>query len=154
MDDGPDGKPGKSEKPEMDSNAEKGGISSEASQDGQSTKQSPVENEKPRVQPSESDSTVNNDDFSNIRKKDTETIPVPKDAKEDDEDAVFAHLPEHEAAILKEQLHIPDVKITFVGLFRYASTNDILVLIVSAICSIAAGAVMPLFTVGYNTLSE
>lgn len=152
MDDGSEGKSGKPEKPAVDSNAEKIRTSDEGLQDAQHTQQAPADNEKRRDN-SESDSTTNNDDVSNIKKKESETVQVPKDAKEDtDEDAVFAHLPEHEKAILKEQLHIPDVKITFLGLYRYASKNDLIVLAVSCICSIGAGAIMPLFTVCCNSL--
>lgn len=65
-----------------------------------------------------------------------------------DDDAIFAHLPEHEKQILKKQLDAPEVKISFFGLYRYASKMDILILLVSAICAIAAGAALPLFTVG------
>lgn len=67
-----------------------------------------------------------------------------------DEDALYAHLPEHEKEILKRQLDAPTVKISFFGLYRYASKMDILILIVSAICAIAAGAALPLFTVSTN----
>lgn len=64
-----------------------------------------------------------------------------------DDDAIFAHLPEHEKQVLKKQLDAPTVKISFFGLYRYASKMDILILLVSAICAIAAGAALPLFTV-------
>lgn len=142
MDDGQDGKFGKSERPVADSIVENSRASAEGPQ------QVAAHNEKVRDN-SESDSTVNNDDVSsNTRKKESETVQVPKDAREEsDEDAVFAHLPEHEKAILKEQLHIPDVKVTFAGLYRYASKNDLIILAISAICAIGAGAIMPLFTV-------
>lgn len=68
-----------------------------------------------------------------------------------DSDALYAHLPEHEKRILKDQLDGPEVKASFVTLFRYASKWDILIMIVSAICAIAAGAALPLFTVSTNT---
>lgn len=64
-----------------------------------------------------------------------------------DDDAIFAHLPQHEKDILKKQLDAPVVKISFFGLYRYASKMDILILLVSAVCAIAAGAALPLFTV-------
>jgi ATP-binding cassette subfamily B (MDR/TAP) protein 1 len=57
---------------------------------------------------------------------------------------LLQHLPEHEAAIIRRQLDIPPINISYFGLYRYATKNDILVLIVSAICAIAAGAAMPL----------
>ncbi|KAJ9405152.1 hypothetical protein DTO045G8_7165 [Paecilomyces variotii] len=71
-----------------------------------------------------------------------------------DADAVFAHLPEHEREILKKQLHSPDVKVTFFGLYRYASKLDLFIIFVSAICSIAAGAALPLFTILFGQLAS
>lgn len=64
-----------------------------------------------------------------------------------DDDALFAHLPQHEKDILKKQLDAPEVKMGFVGLYRYADHMDILILVISALCAIAAGAALPLFTV-------
>lgn len=64
-----------------------------------------------------------------------------------DDDAIFAHLPQHEKDILNKQLDAPVAKISFFGLYRYASKMDILIMLVSAICAIAAGAALPLFTV-------
>lgn len=69
-----------------------------------------------------------------------------------DEDALYAHLPEHEKQVLKNQLNGPDVKASFGILYRYASTMDTLIMIVSAICAIAAGAALPLFTVSLSIL--
>jgi ABC-type multidrug transport system fused ATPase/permease subunit len=70
-----------------------------------------------------------------------------------DDDAIFAHLPQHEKDILKKQLDAPLVKISFFGLYRYASKMDILILLVSAICAIAAGAALPLFTILFGSLT-
>lgn len=71
-----------------------------------------------------------------------------------DEDAAFAHLPEHEKEILKRQLDAPKVKISFFGLYRYASKLDLFIIAISALCAIVAGAAMPLFTVGPTTLQQ
>ena len=68
-----------------------------------------------------------------------------KDVK--DGDAAYAHLPEHEREIVKRQLEIPPIKVSFLTLYRYATRNDILIIIISALCSIIGGAVMPLMTV-------
>jgi hypothetical protein len=61
----------------------------------------------------------------------------------------FAHLPEHEAAILRKQVDIPDVKVGYTTLFRYAEKKEWLVLGVSVLCAIIAGAGMPLMTVRF-----
>jgi hypothetical protein len=71
-----------------------------------------------------------------------------------DDDAIFAHLPQHEKDILKKQLDAPVAKISFFGLYRYASRMDILILLVSAVCAIAAGAALPLFTVSFDLQSH
>lgn len=78
------------------------------------------------------------------KEQEAKSTPV---ADSSNSDALYAHLPEHEKQILKGQLDGPEVKASFVTLFRYASKWDIVIMIVSAICSIAAGAALPLFTV-------
>ncbi|KAJ5038208.1 uncharacterized protein L3040_007075 [Drepanopeziza brunnea f. sp. 'multigermtubi'] len=69
-----------------------------------------------------------------------------------DED-VFAHLPPAEAEILKRQIDIPVVTASWKTLYRYSTRNDILIMIVSAICSVAAGAALPLMTVVFGNLA-
>ncbi|KAK3717240.1 hypothetical protein LTR37_005949 [Vermiconidia calcicola] len=78
---------------------------------------------------------------------------VPKSEKDLESDDPFAHLPEHEAAILKRQVDIPPVKVTYLMLYRYATRNDLIIMVVSAICSIIGGAVMPLMTIIFGTLA-
>ncbi|KAJ5466700.1 ABC multidrug transporter mdr1 [Penicillium diatomitis] len=70
-----------------------------------------------------------------------------------DDDAIFAHLPEDEKEILKKQLNAPAAKVSFFTLYRYASAMDIVILVVCAICSIAAGAALPLFTILFGSLT-
>lgn len=67
-----------------------------------------------------------------------------------DKDAAFAHLPEEERQILKTQLDSPPVKVNFFGLYRYADAWDWLIVFISAICAIAGGAALPLFTVSLD----
>ncbi|KAL4734901.1 P-loop containing nucleoside triphosphate hydrolase protein [Aspergillus similis] len=69
-------------------------------------------------------------------------------------DALIAHLPEDERQILKMQLEEVKVNISFVGLWRYATKIDILIMIISAICAIAAGAALPLFTILFGSLAS
>jgi ATP-binding cassette subfamily B (MDR/TAP) protein 1 len=57
------------------------------------------------------------------------------------------HLSRNEKDILERQLSMPPVKVSYTMLYRYATKTDIFILIVSAICAIASGAVMPLMTV-------
>lgn len=69
-----------------------------------------------------------------------------------DED-IYAHLPPAEAAILKRQVEIPVVPGGIKTLYRYATTWDLTIMVVSAICSIAAGAALPLMTVIFGGLA-
>lgn len=64
-----------------------------------------------------------------------------------DEDEAFQHLPPDEAAILKRQVFVPTVKAGFATLYRYGTRNDFIIMGISAVCSIAGGAALPLMTV-------
>ena len=79
-----------------------------------------------------------------LEKMDSQIIKVGN-LKEGDE--AFAHLPEHEREIVKRQLDIPPITVTFKTLYRYATRNDIIIIAISALCAIIGGAVMPLMTV-------
>lgn len=56
-------------------------------------------------------------------------------------------LNEDEKAIIEDQLHIPEVKVGYFSLYRYANKKEIAIMLVSSIAAIAAGAVLPLMTV-------
>ncbi|KAK0945101.1 GTPase-activating protein [Friedmanniomyces endolithicus] len=79
--------------------------------------------------------------------------PEAAKAEKEEEDTILSHLPEHEAAILKRQLDIPPVKLTYKSLYRYATRNDLLLMVLSSICAIVGGAVMPLMTIVFGTLA-
>ena len=88
------------------------------------------------------------DDIAQLKEIDSHIVQV-SEVKEGEE--AYAHLPPHERDIVKRQLAIPEVKVTFKTLFRYATTNDLIIIAISSLCAIAGGAVMPLMTV--STLS-
>ncbi|KAL4865464.1 hypothetical protein BDV12DRAFT_174570 [Aspergillus spectabilis] len=71
-----------------------------------------------------------------------------------DVDALLAHLPEEERQVVKMQLEEQKANISFFGLWRYATRMDILILVISALCAIAAGAAMPLFTILIGSLAS
>jgi ATP-binding cassette subfamily B (MDR/TAP) protein 1 len=87
---------------------------------------------------------------TDLRKLDSEIVQV-RELLEGD--AALAHLPENERLILKRQLDVPDVKVTYISLYRYATTWDKLFIAIAAIAAIGAGAVMPLMTVIFGNLS-
>jgi ATP-binding cassette subfamily B (MDR/TAP) protein 1 len=98
---------------------------------------------------SHGDSTDNNKEQTvDLAKADSKVVR-PKDDAETDP---YAHLPEREAKILKDQVLTPDVKVGLATLYRYSSRNDLLIIFVSAICAIASGAALPLMTVIFGNL--
>lgn len=84
------------------------------------------------------------EETASLKKLDSKVVKVEND------DDPFRHLPEHERAILKRQTDVPEVNVSYITLYRYATKMDILILVVSAISAIAAGAAMPLMTVSTN----
>lgn len=66
----------------------------------------------------------------------------------------YKHLPENEAEVLRRQVTIPEFKAGFFTLYRYASRNDIIILVISSICAIASGAALPLMTVIFGNLQH
>lgn len=79
-----------------------------------------------------------------LEKADSKAVTPPKEEEDNDP---YKHLPPDEAKTLKDQVFTPDVKVGFGTLYRYASRQDLLIMAVSAVCAIAAGAALPLMTV-------
>jgi ATP-binding cassette subfamily B (MDR/TAP) protein 1 len=102
---------------------------------------------------SHGDSSDSNKEHAvDLTKADSTVVqPKNKDGTEPDADP-FAHLPEREAKILKDQVYTPDVKVGMATLYRYASRNDLIIIVVASICAIASGAALPLMTVIFGNL--
>ena len=83
-------------------------------------------------------------DVTALEKLDSKHVKVAE-IKEGEE--AYAHLPPHEREIVKKQLEIPPITVTFTTLYRYATRNDIIISVISAIAAIGGGAVLPLMTV-------
>ncbi|KAJ8131314.1 hypothetical protein O1611_g2312 [Lasiodiplodia mahajangana] len=85
---------------------------------------------------------------TDLSKLDSKAVDVQKDADQDP----FQHLPENEASILRKQVTTPEIKTGFATLYRYATRNDLIIIFISAIAAIAAGAALPLMTVVFGRL--
>lgn len=105
--------------------------------------------EKHHQQSSGSSGSSSTSDAPQLRKLDSTIVNV-EDSKDKDDDAAYAHLPPNEREIVKKQLDIPNVSVTYWTLFRYATKLDLAVIFISAICAIAGGAALPLMTVRDN----
>lgn len=55
--------------------------------------------------------------------------------------------PAEELAILDEQTNAPPANVSYWTLFRYATTWDLLLLLIGSLCSVAGGSALPLMTV-------
>lgn len=92
----------------------------------------------------------NSDTPPELRKYDSKIVQV-RDVPEGDD--ALAHLPENEKSILKKQLDLPAVKVTYWTLYRYATTWDKVFIAIACITAAAGGAVLPLMTVVFGNLS-
>ncbi|KAB8255465.1 P-loop containing nucleoside triphosphate hydrolase protein [Aspergillus pseudonomiae] len=80
--------------------------------------------------------------------------PAPADADRKEEDGdPFKHLSEHEKAILKRQLDLPATTVGYLTLYRYATRNDKIILVIASLAAIIGGALMPLMTVLFGGLA-
>lgn len=84
----------------------------------------------------------------NLEKADSKVLQVTDQSSDDP----YAHLPEHEALILKRQVITPEVKAGVATLYRYSTRFDLFIMAISAVCAIAGGAALPLMTVIFGNL--
>jgi len=87
-------------------------------------------------------------DNNALKKLDSKVI----DVKGSDDDP-YKHLSTDEAAIIKRQLDIPEVSLTYLSLFRYATFNDKFFIVTAGLAAITAGAVLPLMTIVFGELA-
>jgi ATP-binding cassette subfamily B (MDR/TAP) protein 1 len=80
------------------------------------------------------------------------SAPADADRNEEDGDP-FKHLSEHERVILKRQLDLPATKVNYMTLYRYATRNDKVVLVIASLAAIIGGALMPLMTVLFGGIA-
>lgn len=131
---------------ELDLHIEKG-LLRDSSSDGGLSRNDMVEEKQEQHSHSSGSSS---EDISKLEQLDSHIVKVAE-VKEGEE--AYAHLPDHEKEIVKRQLDVPAVKVGFATLYRYATRNDMIIIVISAICAIAGGAVMPLMTVIFGQLA-
>ena len=101
------------------------------------------------IKSSDSDNTSESSEVD-LRKYDSKIVQV-REAPTGD--AALAHLPEHERLVLKRQLDIPSVAVSYKKLYRYATRTDMILIVIAILASCGAGAIMPLMTVVFGNLS-
>lgn len=88
---------------------------------------------------------------SSIDKKDAK-IDIP--AADDVQNDPLGHLPPDERLVIERQTVIPDVKVGFFGLYRFATPMDRFWVGVGVSTAIIAGALLPLMTVLFGGLAQ
>lgn len=80
------------------------------------------------------------------------TIPVKaQDEQQKDE---LEHLPENEKEIIRRQLDLPVVTVSFFQLYRYATVNDLIFVAIGTLTAILSGALLPMMTILFGALSQ
>ncbi|EXK41726.1 ATP-binding cassette, subfamily B (MDR/TAP), member 1 [Fusarium oxysporum f. sp. melonis 26406] len=105
--------------------------------------------DKDAVRPHMKSSSDPNNEKLDLTKADSAVVVPPKAENIEDH---YRHLPPDEAEVLRRQVVSPEVKQGVAVLYRYASRNDILIILVSGLCAIAGGAALPLMTVVFGNL--
>ncbi|EWG43986.1 ATP-binding cassette, subfamily B (MDR/TAP), member 1 [Fusarium verticillioides 7600] len=123
--------------------------SSNPSRPSSSTHSGSGSTDKDAVRPHMKPSSDPNNEKLDLTKADSAVIVPPKAENIEDH---YRHLPPDEAEVLRRQVVSPEVKQGVAVLYRYASRNDILIILISALCSIAGGAALPLMTVVFGQL--
>nr|RBQ86637.1 hypothetical protein FVER53263_05216 [Fusarium verticillioides] len=123
--------------------------SSNPSRPSSSTHSGSGSTDKDAVCPHMKSSSDPNNEKLDLTKADSAVIVPPKAENIEDH---YRHLPPDEAEVLRRQVVSPEVKQGVAVLYRYASRNDILIILISALCSIAGGAALPLMTVVFGQL--
>ena len=77
---------------------------------------------------------------------------VAKTSTHNEEGDPFANLSANEAEILKRQVDTSTVKVSYLDLYRYATKRDLVLVGFAYMCSLIAGAALPLFTLVFGSL--
>ncbi|KAK2935711.1 AAA ATPase domain [Fusarium oxysporum f. sp. vasinfectum] len=124
-------------------------TSSDPSRPSSSSHSGSGSTDKDAVRPHMKSSSDPNNEKLDLTKADSAVIVPPKAENIEDH---YRHLPPDEAEVLRRQVVSPEVKQGVAVLYRYASRNDILIILVSGLCAIAGGAALPLMTVVFGNL--
>lgn len=84
----------------------------------------------------------------------SETTPPNTSAPNEYEKLEGISLTTAELDILKDQIALPEIKLNYFSLFRYANSLDLFLLAIACLASIISGAALPLFTLIFGSLTQ
>lgn len=111
-----------------------------SNQGSQAGETNPVTNKKQKL-----DSGVTKDK----RKKKGKKSLAPKY-----KDISYDGLTDHEVSVLKQQVEVPEIKLSFTSLFCYATAWDKLLIFIGVACAIVSGAALPLLTLVFGNITQ
>lgn len=88
---------------------------------------------------------------TSLHQLDSHIAVPPAESQENDD---LAHLPPDQQEILRRQLAIPDLPLTFFDLYRYATFNDMSLVAVGSLTAIIGGALLPCMSVLFGQLAQ
>lgn len=60
----------------------------------------------------------------------------------------------HETSLIEQQLRVGEAKVGYFSLYKYATTGDVIIIILCALSSVATGAVLPLTTASLSSITH
>ncbi|ODV91346.1 hypothetical protein CANCADRAFT_32011 [Tortispora caseinolytica NRRL Y-17796] len=72
---------------------------------------------------------------------------------ESDESSAFDKFPENEKAILRGQIHVPETKVSYLDLFRFAGPSEYFLYAIAITAAVALGASLPLMTLLFGNVT-
>ena len=94
------------------------------------------------------DNTITPEKGTDLSKLDSQVVKV-----EDKDVDIYAHLTPGEKAIIKQQIDLPEIAAGVKNIYRFSTRNDKIIIFISCINAIAAGAALPLMTVIFGQLA-
>lgn len=128
--------------------------SSSMSPEDSSTQGKPVDIENVNTVPTHDDEKHNKKGFFHKSKKSKQDEKDPKGDPTQESELSYEGRTSSEIAILKDQIVIPEHKVTYFTIFRYATKFDLFLIFLSHFLSICAGAALPLFTIIMGNLTN
>lgn len=106
------------------------------------------------VAPSDSSASASLKEKSSDKKSSKKSKKPKKSLKPKYADLSYEGLSQDEIDILKSQVNVPEPKISYFSLFRYATAWDKFLLTIACISSIISGAALPLFTLIFGNITQ
>ncbi|KAI5854657.1 ABC transporter [Tricharina praecox] len=106
------------------------------------------DNEKQAIAPASSSSSSAD---SSLQRLDSHIQVKKSEGQQEDE---LSHLPENEREIIRRQIDVPVVDLSYWSLFRFSSTNDLIFIAIGCVTAVIGGAILPTMTILFGQLAQ